>query len=180
MKLKEIMVADVIQISSEESVAVAAKRMREKGVGCLVVTEDSVVKGIITDRDLLGCLGEGHDPYRCNIVTHMSHPVIVIRPEEDHVTGIGVMRRRRIKRLPVAERGKLLGIVSLSDLAQVTESDMEKLWPSWVSISDLVRTQAIQGQRGKIVGVRPKPAAETGSPKERDRRNPAVIESVGV
>jgi signal-transduction protein with cAMP-binding, CBS, and nucleotidyltransferase domain len=150
MKLEDIMVAQVIQASPEESIGEAAKRMREKSVGCLVLSIDDVVKGIITDRDLLACLGRGHDPYRCKIAAHMTHPVIVLQPEEDHVTAANVMRKRRIKRLPIARRGKLVGIVSISDLAAVAEDEVEKLWPSWVFITGLNRMQANQGHRVKV------------------------------
>jgi signal-transduction protein with cAMP-binding, CBS, and nucleotidyltransferase domain len=146
MKLQEIMIRDVIQISPDESVGGAAKRMREKSVGSLVATIDGVIKGIITDRDLLACLAEAHDPYRCPVSTHMKNPVIALRPEDDHVTAVDVMRKKQIKRLPVVQRGKLLGMVSLSDLAAVAENQVEELWPSWNFITALVRTQAAQGQ----------------------------------
>ena len=105
MKLKEIMVKSVIQAAPEETIGVAAKRMRESAVGCLVVTVAGAVKGIITDRDLLACLAQGHDPYLCKISTHMQRPVHVLRPEEDHATAAEVMRARRIKRLPIAQNG---------------------------------------------------------------------------
>ena len=150
MKLEDIMVAAVIQASPEETIGAAAKRMWEKSVGCLVVCLDGAVKGMITDRDLLACLDEGHDPYRCKIAAHMSHPVVVLEPGENHVTAADVMRRRQIKRLPIARKGKLAGIVSLSDLAAVAEEEVEKLWPSWVFITGLNKTQANQGHRGKV------------------------------
>jgi CBS domain-containing protein len=161
MKVEEIMIANVIQASPEESVGTAAKRMREKSVGCLVVSSDGAVKGIITDRDLLACLELGHDPYRCKIAVHMSHPVIVLQPEEDHVTAGEVMRKRRIKRLPIAKRGNVVGIVSMSDLAAVADDEVEKLWPSWVFITCLNRAQAIQGHRVKVRAEVHKEVAKT-------------------
>src|SRR5215471_6367310 len=115
MKVEETMIRDVIQSSPENSIDEAAKLMREKAVGCLVITVEGAVKGIVTDRDLLACIAAGHDPSECKIAAHMSRPVAVIKPEEDYLTAADVMRRRRIKRLPVAKQGKLLGIVSLSD-----------------------------------------------------------------
>jgi signal-transduction protein with cAMP-binding, CBS, and nucleotidyltransferase domain len=130
----------------EDSIAAAAKRMREKSVGCLVATVDGLVKGIITDRDLLACLEQDHDPYRCNIGTHMSRPVVVLRPDEDHLTAVEVLRRKQIKRLPIAADGKLVGIVSLSDLARLGGRELEELWPSWGFLTNLVRTAAVQGR----------------------------------
>jgi signal-transduction protein with cAMP-binding, CBS, and nucleotidyltransferase domain len=126
MKLQEIMVVDVVRISPDDTVAEAARCMRENSVGCLIAAIDGVIKGLITDRDLLACLHQKHDPYQCKIALHMSQPVVVFGPEEDHITAIHVMRRRRIRRVAVAKSGKLLGIVSLSDLAAIDERENER------------------------------------------------------
>ncbi len=149
MKLQEIMVSDVVQISPADTVGEAAKLMREKSVGCLAATIDGVIKGIITDRDLLACLHQKHDPYQCKIALHMSSPVVVLRPEEDHLTAVSVMRQKRIKRLPVASRGKLLGIVSLSDLAAIAEAELERINLSGLFFAALIATEGTREQTSK-------------------------------
>jgi CBS domain-containing protein len=141
MKVQELMVRDVIQAAPDETIGVAGKRMRESAVGCLVITVAGAVKGIITDRDLLACLAQAHDPYRCKISVHMHRPVHVLRPDEDHATAAAVMHERRIKRLPIAQNGKLLGIVSLSDLALIASVEAA---PASFFFSAVVRTQASQ------------------------------------
>ncbi len=146
MKLQEIMVKNVIQAAPEETIGVAAKRMRESTVGCLVVTVAGAVKGIITDRDLLACLAQGHDPYQCKISTHMRRPVHVLGPDEDHATAAAVMHERRIKRLPIAQNGKLMGIVSLSDLAAIASAEAEKLRTALRFFTAVVRTQGAQNE----------------------------------
>ena len=166
MKLQEIMRADVIQISPGESISEAAKRMREKSVGCLVVTTDGAIKGIITDRDLLACIDQRHDPYQCEVSLHLSRPVIVLPPEEDHLTAVEVMCKKRIKRLPVAKHGKLLGIVSLSDLAALAEGDLERLGSSSLFVSDLIKTQRAQRGASKLGTL-----TESGSPKPGDAQS---------
>ena len=80
MKLQEIMVDQVVQISPEDSIGEAANRMRTKVVGCLVVSVDGAVKGIITDRDSPGYVGRGHDPSHCKVAIHMSRAVVVLKP----------------------------------------------------------------------------------------------------
>jgi CBS domain-containing protein len=152
MKLQEIMVRDVVQATPDESIGVAGKRMRESGVGCLVITVAGAVKGIITDRDLLACLAQAHDPYRCQISQHMQRPVHVLRPEEDHVTAAAVMHDKRVKRLPVAQNGKLLGIVSLSDLALIASIEALQLRASLKFFTAVVRTQAAQKEPGMEAG----------------------------
>jgi CBS domain-containing protein len=144
MKLQEIMARDVVQAAPDETIGVAGKRMRESAVGCLVVTVEGVVKGIITDRDLLACLAQAHDPYRCKISAHMYRPVHVLGPDEDHVTAAQVMHDKRVKRLPVAQHGKLLGIVSLSDLAMIASVEAAQLRASLSFFTAVVRTQASQ------------------------------------
>jgi signal-transduction protein with cAMP-binding, CBS, and nucleotidyltransferase domain len=144
MKLQEIMVKEVAQAAPEESVAVAAKRMRERMVGCLVVTSAGALKGIVTDRDLLECLAQDHNPYQCKVSAHMHRPVIVLRPEEEHTTAADVMRSKRIKRLPIAKDGKLLGIVSMSDLAAMASEEAAKLRSSLIFFMAVVHAQSSQ------------------------------------
>ena len=144
MKLQEIMVKEVIQAAPQETVSVAAKRMRDRGVGCLVVTVDGAVKGIITDRDLLGCLAQQHEACRCQISAHMRRPVIVLRPEEDAGAAAAVLRDKRIKRLPVAKSGKLIGMVSLSDLAALASAEADRLRPSLGFFTDVLCAQSSQ------------------------------------
>ena len=167
MKLQEVMRSDVIQISPGESIGEAAKRMHEKSVGCLVVTVDGAIKGIITDRDLLACINRSHDPYQCAVARHMSRPVIILSPEEDHLTAANVMWRKRIKRLPITKAGKLLGIISLSDLAALAAGDLEKLESSALFVSNLIKTQG--AQRGVY-----KPGALTGSDLPKLADDPTV------
>jgi len=146
MKLRDIMVKDVIQAAPDETIGAAGKRMRDSAVGCLVVTVAGAVKGIITDRDLLACLAAAHDPYRCQIAAHMHRPVHVLRPDEDHTSAAEVMRERSIKRLPIAKNGQLLGIVSLSDLAAIAGGEVEQLRAALRFFTAVVRSQASQSE----------------------------------
>jgi CBS domain-containing protein len=174
MTLEDIMVREVVQALPAESIAEAAKRMHEKAVGCLVATVNGAVKGIITDRDLLDCLAESHDPYRCQVVRHMRRPVFVLRPEEDAATAAKVLSRRRIKRLPVAKNGRLLGIVSLSDLAALANEEAGKLQTPLEFFADVVNAQAAQSSgarpssRAAAAPVAPQAAAATDADIDAD------------
>ncbi len=153
MKIQEIMVREVIQAAPDETIGVAAKLMRESAVGCLVITLAGAVKGIITDRDLLACLAAAHDPYQCKISAHMQRPVHVLRPDEEPATAAQVMCERRIKRLPIAHNGKLLGIVSLSDLATIAGAEAESLRSALNFFTAVVRTQASQHEPARATGL---------------------------
>ncbi len=149
MKLEEIMVKNVVTIGPNDSTVAAAQRMREKAVGCLVVTIGKAIQGIITDRDLLGCISEGHDLHLCKLSTHMNRPVVTERPEEELLTAAEVMARRRIKRLPIVKEGELVGIVSISDFAGITHEQAKSLWPTWVSVATLLRAQALHWRKDR-------------------------------
>lgn len=144
MKLLERMIEAVVQAMPDETVATAARRMREKAVGCLVVTSAGAVKGIVSDRDLLACLAAAHDPYQCKVAAHMHRPVIVLKPEEDVTVAAEVMRKRRIKRLPIAKNGMLVGIVSLSDLAAIASEDAGKLRQALGFVTAVLGAQSSQ------------------------------------
>jgi signal-transduction protein with cAMP-binding, CBS, and nucleotidyltransferase domain len=171
MKLQDIMIRNVIQIAPAESIGTAAKRMSETAVGCLVVTVNDTVKGIITDRDLLACLAQKHDPDRCEVSAHMRRPVIVLRPEEEAATAAEVMRSRRIKRLPVAKNGKLLGMVSLSDLAALASEEANKLGSSLDFFTAVVRAQSSQHDLPKEEGSHEPPAVATADSNSVNNRS---------
>jgi len=174
MKLADMMIQDVIQAAPEESIAEAAKRMRERSVGCLIVTAGGAVKGIITDRDLLACLAQKHDPYRCAILQHMKRPVVVLGPEEDHVTAAGVLSRKCIKRLPIAQSGKLLGIVSLSDLARLASAEAERLGSALSFFKAVVQAQSAQWTAPAMPIKAAKSAAEESMLSDSDSRDELI------
>ncbi len=118
MDLQNIMSTHVHTISPDESVSAAAMKMRDADVGCLVVFNGEGVKGVITDRDLaIGCLSNGHDPAECHVSDHMSSPAITSTPGLDMVDAAHIMTEKHIRRLPVIDRGQLVGLASLSDIA---------------------------------------------------------------
>jgi CBS domain-containing protein len=167
MKLQDMMIRNVIQIAPAESIGTAAERMFETAVGCLVVTVNDAVEGMITDRDLLGCLAQKHDPYRCEVSAHMRRPVIVLRPDEEAATAAEVMRHRRIKRLPVAKSGKLLGIVSLSDLAALASEEAKKLGSSLDFFTGIIRAQSSQHHLPKDTASHEPPDLRVATPAIR-------------
>ena len=75
----------------------------------------------------LACLAAAHDPYRARLARICTGRCIVLRPTRISPVAAEVMRARRIKRLPIAQNGKLLGIVSLSDLAAIAGGEAEQI-----------------------------------------------------
>ncbi|MDP6823344.1 MAG: CBS domain-containing protein [Dehalococcoidia bacterium] len=128
MQIKDIMVMGVATLDPDADVAEAAKLMRDQDVGMLVVGNEQSVEGVITDRDLLvGCVAAGHPSVGCRIAGHMSTPAITSSPETDTLEAAGLMREMRIKRLPIVQRGSLVGIVSFTDIAQSLEQPIHNV-----------------------------------------------------
>ena len=148
MKLRDIMVTEVATISPESTISTAAQKMREQGIGSLVVTVNGSVKGILTDRDLLGCLAQAHDASACRVVVHMTSSVIVEGPDQELFMATEIMADRRIKRLPIVERGRLVGLVSFSDIADLIHYEWQRVWWKLVPMTRLIRAESIY-RRGR-------------------------------
>jgi CBS domain-containing protein len=128
MQIKEVMAKNVVTATHEESSAGAARKMREANIGCLVVVNSGAVKGIVTDRDLtMQCTSEGHDPQRCRISHSMTTPVFTVQPSTDILVAAQTMKEKQVKRLPVVDGNKLVGLVSLSDISQALADPMHDL-----------------------------------------------------
>lgn len=116
---------DIMHIGAEctgehETLAQAARRMRDLDVGALPVCgDDGLLHGIITDRDIvLYCVAAGGDPQTVTAgdITH-GKPV-TIDPGADSAQVLQVMEEHRIRRLPVLDNDQLVGMISEADLAR--------------------------------------------------------------
>lgn len=127
MKLRDVMSNPVIRIHPGETVSVAARMLEHNNIGALPVCgSDGRLCGLLTDRDLVTrCLAAGKSPVSTTVREVMTSNVICARPDMETGLAAGLMGREQIRRLPVVENGRLLGMVSLGDLAvrQETEYD---------------------------------------------------------
>ncbi len=120
MRCEHVMKRNVECVSPQETAEAAAVRMRDENVGFLpVCEEDRVVLGTITDRDLaMRVLAEGR-PAATTVQEVMTSEVIACRPEDDLRRAEELMSRNHKSRIIcVSENGVLVGVISLSDIAQ--------------------------------------------------------------
>lgn len=124
MKVKEIMTPRVIQISPEESAAVAARRLTHYNIGVLpVCAADGTLCGVLTDRDIVTrCLASGRGAEETNVRSIMTSNVVSAAPEMETTAAASLMARQQVRRLPVVEKGKLCGMISLGDLSRHEQS----------------------------------------------------------
>ena len=127
MKLREIMSGPVVRIHPEETVSVAARMLEHNNIGVLPVCgNDGRLCGILTDRDIVTrCLAAGKQPQTTSVREVMTSKIYVGRPDMEVSLAAGLMGKEQIRRLPVMDKGKLCGMVSLGDLARKEESSID-------------------------------------------------------
>ena len=120
MQIKDIMSKKLITVSPDENLAVAARLLSRYNIGALPVCgKDGKLRGVITDRDIvLRCVATEDDANSVKVSEIMTRRVISVKPEESLKTASDFMAQKQIRRLPVEENGKVVGMVSLADLAK--------------------------------------------------------------
>jgi CBS domain-containing protein len=122
MRVSELMQPEVWQTFPEESLADAAIRMRDHGVGSLVVVDGDDLLGIVTERDILRAMADGAPPHVSRVAAYMSSDPVVASLDTDVVTAIRMMVEHDVRHLPVVAAGQLKGMVSARDLLVVEAS----------------------------------------------------------
>lgn len=127
MKVRQIMTPRAIRVGPEEPAAVAARMLSRYNVGALpVCKEDGQICGIITDRDIvLRCVAAGRDPEKVPVRHVMTGKVVTVNADMEASEAAQRMAREQVRRLPVEEKGKLCGILTLGDLANSPQYTME-------------------------------------------------------
>ena len=126
MKVREAMAKTVTSAKKSDKVIDVAKKMKQQDAGFMPVVENGgTVIGVITDRDIvIRCIAEGHDPRDETAERVMSRQVTTIAPDDDIEEAGRAMQREAIRRLPVAENGRLVGVLSHGNLVQATKNKM--------------------------------------------------------
>lgn len=127
MEVQRIMSAKPISISGEESAAVAARLLSRHNIGALpVCSREGKLRGIVTDRDIvLRCIAPGEDPKHTPVSDIMTRRLVWVDSRDSCDTAARLMASRQIRRLPVQEDGRLVGMVSLGDLAKLRDFSTE-------------------------------------------------------
>jgi CBS domain-containing protein len=128
MLLKDIMKQNVISVFSDSPVSEAARKMEEHNIGCLPVLQDGQIKGILTDRDIVTkAIARGSDPSLTKVADVMQPHVISATAEMDVLEALRLMSLNHVRRLPILEDGRIVGIVSAMDLARVVQEEVDNL-----------------------------------------------------
>ena len=129
--VNEIMKSNVISIDSSMTAKDAAKMMSDAGVGCIIVMEKNSAVGILTERDFVRKIIAHEKPLSTPVKDVMSSPLITINPDETVWELAQLMKVKRIHKVPVIDKGKLIGIATSTDLTRLcsigSDSGMKRI-----------------------------------------------------
>lgn len=116
--VRDAMTENPRSIGASASVVEAAQLMREEHIGSLPITDDEKLVGMITDRDITTrVVAEAADPTTTSVGDVYSRDLISVEPDKELAEALQLMARHQVRRLPVVESGRLVGIVAQADIA---------------------------------------------------------------
>ncbi len=116
MQVSDIMSRNVVTVSADDTFADAAKILHEHKISSVIVQGESGPSGIVTERDFVNLVSEGQDPYKEKVGDRMTKDLATVESKSDIGEAAKMMAERRIRHLPVVDKGNLVGIISIRDL----------------------------------------------------------------
>ena len=128
LKVEDVMVKEVITIDENSTVKESAEVMNKFEIGCLITVRKGKAMGIITERDLLKrVIADARDAAKTKVKDIMSSPLVVVEPSTDLEEAVKLMFQMKIKKLPVVDGKRLIGLISLTDIARFQPQMMKIL-----------------------------------------------------
>ena len=127
MQVKDLMNPSVVTVEPTASAALAARLISRHNVGSLpVCAEGERLRGVVTDRDIvLRCIATEDDPAQTPVRDIMTRGCATVSPDADCREATRLMSLHQVRRLPVVENDRLVGMISLADVARSGRFDME-------------------------------------------------------
>jgi CBS domain-containing protein len=117
--IREVMTPRPETIQADRPVADAAKLMKEADAGMIPVMDNGNLLGTVTDRDIaIRIVAEGKDPQATLVREIASTDIITIEPDRDLEDALRLMAKHQVRRLPVVEDGRLVGVLAQADVAR--------------------------------------------------------------
>jgi CBS domain-containing protein len=123
-RVREAMTEDPRSIDPSASVIEAAQLMRDEHIGSLPITDGNTLVGMITDRDITTrVVAQAADLATTSVEDVYSQDLVSVEPDKDLEEALELMARHQVRRLPVVEGGRLVGIVAQADIALILSGD---------------------------------------------------------
>ena len=136
LSVSKFMVRNIVSVTADDTVKKTAKKMYENHVGAVVVLKNGLLDGIVTHRDIATAVTVFDKPHNLPVSNIMSSPILHVTPEESIIKVAEIMTSKNIRRLAVVEQGKVVGIISSSDLVVLfsmsKEEDLEKIFGAYL------------------------------------------------
>jgi CBS domain-containing protein len=118
--IKEVMTSDVRACEPNATVVDVAKLMAKEDVGPIPVVEEGRLVGLVTDRDIVvRVIAEGRDPNATTVGEIASRDLVTVSPDEDLDEALQLLAQHQVRRLPVVDGDRLVGIVAQADIARL-------------------------------------------------------------
>ncbi|TMR88913.1 CBS domain-containing protein [Nonomuraea basaltis] len=122
--VRDVMTRDVVMVSADSTLVAAAREMREYDIGDVFVMEDGRLFGVLTDRDIVvRAIARGLSPELVSAGDICSRELVTVAPDDGEWYAVELMRLHAVRRLPVLDRGRPVGVLSLGDLTVDLERD---------------------------------------------------------
>lgn len=119
--VEKCMKKEVVTLTPAETLEAAISKMQEEGVNFLVIAEGDKLRGVLTDGDVLSAIYKRKlPPSEVKISEVMSKSLLTIKPTDTLIKALELMVENKIRRLPVVENDKLVGLISLTDIEEVS------------------------------------------------------------
>jgi CBS domain-containing protein len=124
-EIRDLMSQPPVCLSPDASIEEAARVMREQDIGDVFVADGDRIAGVVTDRDIVvRGIAEGKQPTTAKLAeVFTSGELVSVSPDDSVEEAITLMRQRALRRLPVVDDGRPVGVVSLGDLAIERDRD---------------------------------------------------------
>jgi CBS domain-containing protein len=122
--IREVITKDVVSLPSDASIMDAARTMRDRDIGDVLVVEGDRLTGIVTDRDIvIRAIADGLSSTATTLGDLATEDVTVLSPDDSVEDAIRIMRDSAVRRVPVVEDGRPVGILSIGDVALERDPD---------------------------------------------------------
>jgi CBS domain-containing protein len=123
-KIRDVMTTDPTTLPEDATVAEAAKRMRDEDIGDVLVVREGELTAVVTDRDIaVRAVAEDRAPTKTALRDIASKELATVSPDDTIADAVRIMRDRALRRIPVVEGSRPVGIVSIGDLAVERDTD---------------------------------------------------------
>ena len=151
VKAGDLMTRNFIWVTPETDLRRCAKTMIKKRVGSLIIKEGTELKGILTEKDILWAVFKKSKKGLKDILAKdlMKRKVVTIKPSDDIVDALHRMKKKKVRRFPVVEQGKIIGMLTLNDILKIDPGLFEL-----IAETVKIKEQTAKLKKGPIRGPR--------------------------